>query len=235
MHELNSDSYKRTFDLTILVVAHLLLLPIFLLLWIVIPVMIWLGDRGPVFYRQQRIGKHGEVFTMLKFRSMVLGADQSGPHWTTQGDPRVTRVGRLLRRTALDELPEILNIWKGNMSLVGPRALDVAEHAELELEISGFRKRLEVVPGLTGLAQVYDRNDISRDKLHYDLEYLRRMSPALDTRLLFQSVWNTLAARWDRRGGKPTTGNPETERLSGDALLDISNDERALESSNKNK
>jgi len=112
--------YKRGFDLTILVIAHCLLLPLWLILWTAIPLIIWLGDRGPVFYKQKRVGRDGDVFTILKFRTMVPEADRMGPSWTTVGDPRVTRAGRILRRTALDELPEILSIWKGEMSLVGP-------------------------------------------------------------------------------------------------------------------
>ncbi len=196
------DAYKPWFDRTILALAHLLLAPLWLLLWTFIPFMVWIGDRGPVFYRQRRAGKDGRAFTVLKFRSMVLDADRKGPAWTTAGDPRVTRFGWLLRRTALDELPEIINIWRGEMSLVGPRALDVTEQHSLEELIPGFEKRLKVAPGLTGLAQVYDRTDDAYDKLHYDLAYLKRMSPWLDLKLLVLSVWNTLAARWDRRSGK---------------------------------
>jgi len=199
------DSYKRGYDLAVLLLAHLLLLPLWVFLWIAIPLLIWLGDRGPVFYRQERAGKNGKVFTILKFRTMVPGADRRGPAWTMESDPRVTRIGRLLRRTALDELPEILSIWKGDMSLVGPRALDVEEQSTLEEEIEGFADRLMVRPGLTGLAQIYDRADNANDKFTYDLRYLKCMSPLLDTRLLTLSVWNTLAARWDQRSGKGQT------------------------------
>ncbi|MCH7622054.1 MAG: sugar transferase, partial [Chloroflexi bacterium] len=163
------------------------------------------GDRGPVFYRQKRVGKNGRIITIVKFRTMVLDADRKGPAWTTDGDPRVTRVGKILRRTALDELPEVLSIWKRDMSLVGPRALDVEEHQSLEKQIPGFEGRLEVLPGLTGLAQVYDRSDDAHDKFRYDLEYLDRMSPWLDMRLLVLSLLNTLGARWDRRSGKAQT------------------------------
>jgi len=202
VHKVERGAYKSWFDRTVLVMAHLLLLPLWLLLWTFIPLFIWLGDRGPVFFRQERAGKHGRVFTILKFRTMVSNADRMGPAWTTDADPRVTRVGKLLRRTALDELPEVLNIWKGEMSLVGPRALDVAEQGSLEESIPGFEQRLQVSPGLTGLAQIYDRSDNAYDKFRYDLSYLDRMSPWLDVRLLVLSVWNTLGARWDQRRGK---------------------------------
>ena len=198
----NRGSYKRAFDLAILVVAHLILAPVFALLWAGIPLMIWLDDRGPIFYRQQRPGKDSRLFTVRKFRTMVVDADQRGPAWTTDRDPRVTRVGRLLRRTALDELPGVLSIWKGDMSLVGPRALPVEEQNMLEERIPGFANRLRARPGLTGLAQVYDQDDEAQAKLHYDLQYIHRMGPVLDLKLLVLSVVNTLLARWDTRTGK---------------------------------
>ena len=119
------DSYKRWFDVSVLVIMHLALLPLWVMLWTLIPIVIWLGDRGPVFYRQQRAGKQGRVITVLKFRTMIPNADRIGPAWTMERDPRVTRFGKILRRTALDELPEIISILMGDMSLVGPRALDV--------------------------------------------------------------------------------------------------------------
>lgn len=197
------DAYKPWFDLSILLLAHLLLFPLWLLLWTLIPLLIWLGDRGPIFYRQRRTGKDGRPFTILKFRTMVPDADRLGPSWTSAGDPRVTRIGRLLRPTALDELPGLLSIWRGDMSFVGPRALDVEEQKRLEQQIPGFEKRLRIRPGLTGMAQVYDRADDAHDKFLYDQEYLVRMGPWLDIRLLFLSVWNTLLARWDQRRGKP--------------------------------
>ena len=205
--QLANDGYKSWFDVSVLVLAHLLLLPLWLLLWIIIPVLIRLGDRGPVFYRQDRVGQGGRVFTVLKFRTMVLDAEDKGAAWTMDHDPRVTRVGKLLRRTALDELPEVLNIWKGDMSLVGPRALDVTEQRSLEALIPGFEDRLQIRPGLTGLAQVYDSRDDAHEKFRYDLEYLQRMSPCLDMKLLVISVRNTMWVKWDRRSGKMSDAN----------------------------
>ena len=196
------DSYKRWFDVSVLVLAHLLLLPLWILLWTVIPLLIWLEDRKPVFYRQQRMGKDGKPFNLIKFRTMVVGAQDQGPSWTIDGDPRVTRVGRILRRTALDELPEVISIWKGNMSFVGPRALDLDEQRCLEELMPGFEERLRVRPGLTGLAQIYDKTDDPYEKYRYDMEYLQKLSPFLDARLLLLSVWNTVIAGWDHRSGK---------------------------------
>ena len=200
-------NYKPWLDITVLVLAHLLLFPLFMILWISIPMLIWIGDRGPVFYRQQRVGKNGRIISVLKFRTMVMNAEEEGPAWTTEGDPRVTRVGRVLRKTALDELPEILNIWKREMSLVGPRALDVEEQHSLEQMIPGFEKRLQILPGLTGLAQIYDLTDDAHNKLRYDVEYLESMSLWLDMKLLVLSLRNTIVAKWDHRHGKPTIGN----------------------------
>ena len=145
-------SYKRWMDLGILLAAHVLLAPVWLLLWITIPALIKLEGGGPVFYGQVRMGKGGRTFRLLKFRTMVVDADRIGPRWNVEGDRRVTRVGRVLRKTALDELPGLLAIWKGEMSFVGPRALDAIEHRFLETQIPGFDRRLAIVPGLTGLA-----------------------------------------------------------------------------------
>ncbi len=164
--------------------------------------MVWLEDRGPVFYRQVRAGKDGRPITVAKFRTMVPEAEKRGPAWTLENDPRITRVGKLLRRTALDELPETWSIWKGDMSFVGPRALDVSEHRLLESQMAGFEARLAVRPGLTGLAQVYDVENDDREKLRYDLEYIGKMSIWLDFKLLLLSVRNTLFGRWDTRQGR---------------------------------
>jgi len=220
-------SYKVWFDLSILIVAQLTLLPLWLFLWTVIPILIWLDDRGPIFFRQSRAGKTGKVITILTFRTMKPGSDRLGPAWTAEDDPRITRVGRILRRTALDELPEVLSIWKRDMSLVGPRALDLAEQTELEGQVPGFEKRLSVLPGLTGLAQVKDRTDDANAKIRYDLEYLERMGPLLDIWLIWLSVWNTVSARWDNRSGKPLTSTitaptsvrPEVENDTADELF----------------
>ena len=202
---------KRLFDLAVLFVGHLALLPLWILIWILVPLAIWLNDRGPVFYKQQRVGKDGQTFTLVKFRTMVQNADLCGPMWTTEGDPRVTAVGKILRRTALDELPGVFSILKGDMSLVGPRALDVEEQRWLEREIPGFAKRLEVMPGLTGLAQVYDRTDSAHKKLEYDLEYVQRSNIWLDVKLIGLSIRNTMIAKWDHRSGKPKLDEPGTE------------------------
>ena len=208
----SSDAYKRPFDLLVIGVSHIVLAPVFLLLWAFIPLLIWLDDRGPVFYRQKRPGKDGRVFTVLKFRTMHRDADRRGPAWTVDGDPRVTRIGRFLRKTALDELPQILSIWRGDLSFVGPRAIPVEEQRVLEEQIPGFNERLRIRPGLTGLAQVYNSEDEPNAKLRYDLEYMSRMSPVFDMKLMLRSVLNTILARWDKRGGKEAFSGSEASK-----------------------
>jgi lipopolysaccharide/colanic/teichoic acid biosynthesis glycosyltransferase len=199
------NKYKRPFDLGIIVFAHTFppTLLVWLVIWVVIPLLIWLEDRGRVFFRQERVGLDGKVFSVWKFRTMVHNADVLGQAWTREGDERVTRVGRLLRRTGLDELPQLLNVIKGEMSLVGPRPLAVEEQELLENQIAHFCERLQVLPGLTGLAQLYNRDDDSEEKLKYDIIYIKDMSWRLDLRLLFLTAVDVILRRRDVRTGKP--------------------------------
>lgn len=190
---------KRAFDLAVLIAAHIVLLPVWALLWTVIPALIWLADRGPVFFRQQRAGVGGKPFTVYKFRTMVPDADRLGPVRTAPGDPRITPVGKWLRRTALDELPQVIAIWQGRMSFVGPRALSAEEQKDLEAKEPDFALRLQVRPGLTGLAQVRNLADDPHEKLKFDLDYIHRMSLWMDVALITQSAFNTVFARWDAR------------------------------------
>ena len=194
----NRDWYKRAFDLAILFAAHILLLPILLLVWTAIPLAIWLEDRGPIFYAQRRAGKGGKVFRLLKFRSMVPDAESfTGAVWASDNDPRITRVGRFLRARALDELPQVINMWKGELSWVGPRPERPELVEKFASDMPAFLDRLQVRPGLTGPAQLYGRYVTRpRDKLRYDALYIRKMSPWLDLKLLFMSVLVTLRAKW---------------------------------------
>ena len=195
MFEANLKS-KRWFDITILVVAHLFLLPFWLILWIFIPIFIWLEDRGPVFFKQIRIGYKGKNFETIKFRSMYLDSEDQGLI-TSDTDQRITKVGNILRRTALDELPQIINIFRGDMSFVGPRALPPEMHEESCEIISEFEKRLWVLPGLTGVAQIYlSRHAHPRRRLAYDLIYLKRRNVVVDVKLMVLAAVNTLTGRW---------------------------------------
>jgi lipopolysaccharide/colanic/teichoic acid biosynthesis glycosyltransferase len=180
-------------------------------LWAIIAAAIKLHDGGPIFYGQTRIGHGGRVFTVWKFRSMKPDAEAGlGPVQALHGDPRVTPVGRVLRATAMDELPQLWNIFKGDMTVVGPRALRPGEieargnGAEVPAEqIEGFRQRSAVRPGLTGLAQLYAPRDVSRRaKFRYDGLYVRRQSFWLDMRLIALSFWISLRGTWEERERK---------------------------------
>lgn len=179
---------------------------------------IWLGlalaikseDGGPIFYTQDRVGQGGRVFTVLKFRSMIPNAEAVvGALQAEEKDPRVTRIGRLMRATAMDELPQLWNIFRGDMSFVGPRALRPGEieasgGALVALEdVPGYTNRCRVRPGLTGVAQIYAPRDVTRrDKFRYDGIYARRQSFGLDVRLILLSFWITFRGRWEHRGDK---------------------------------
>lgn len=198
---------KRVFDMALAGLGLALSAP----LWALLALAIKLEDGGPVFYRQERVGLGGQRFPSLKFRSMIQDAEQRfGPLQAGQADPRVTRVGRWLRATAMDELPQLWNIFRGDMSFVGPRALMPAEievngRSELvPLEaIPGYRERHLARPGLTGLAQIYaDRDVPRRQKFRYDLLYLRRQSLRLDLGLILLSFWISFRGRWEHRGHK---------------------------------
>lgn len=199
--------FKRIIDLLLASAMLVVSSPAFL----VIAVVIKLSDRGPVFYRQQRWGKNGSQFTLLKFRSMHVSPDESGGvKAAIVDDPRVTKVGKTLRAMGLDELPQLLNIWRGDMSFVGPRALAVGETVELDPghrvayeDIPTFTERLEVPPGLTGLATIYLPKDAPvRQKLEYDLRYVRERSLALDLKLIALSFWISVRGKWETREAK---------------------------------
>jgi lipopolysaccharide/colanic/teichoic acid biosynthesis glycosyltransferase len=198
---------KRAFDITLSGLGLALASP----LWIAIAVLIKLDDGGPIFYGQQRVGRFGGRFRAWKFRSMVVDADRRfGPLQATASDARITRVGRLLRATAMDELPQLWSIFRGSMSFVGPRALlpseievnGVGEAVPIE-RIPGYEARHRVTPGLTGVAQIYADRDIPRrHKFRYDLIYIRRQSFWLDLRLILLSFWITVQGTWEHRGAK---------------------------------
>ena len=207
----------RGVNLALALVLLILTVP----LWIVVAVAIKLTSRGPVMYSQVRVGRDernmrlaaatdprrkvdfgGRPFKIYKFRTMVVDAEHtSGPVWATRGDPRITRVGRLLRELRLDELPQLLNVIKGEMNLVGPRPERPTFVVELRRKIPDYPERHKVKPGLTGLAQVnmqYDSCvDTVRAKLEYDLTYIRERSLLKDAQILLKTIPVVLF----RRGG----------------------------------
>jgi lipopolysaccharide/colanic/teichoic acid biosynthesis glycosyltransferase len=198
---------KRAFDATLAALGLIASAP----LWALFAAAIRLEDGGPVFFRQDRVGLNGRVFQALKFRSMRPDAEAlTGAVQATEHDPRVTRVGRLMRVTAMDELPQLWNILRGDMSFVGPRALRPGEIeadgdgrlVALE-DVPGFAFRIRVRPGLTGLAQVYARRDLPRrQKFRYDRLYVETQSWPGDLRLILLSFWISVLGRWEVRGRK---------------------------------
>ena len=191
---------KRVFDAILASVGLLVSAP----LWAVFAIAIKLEDGGRVFFAQPRCGRRGRVFQALKFRTMAPDAERAlGPTYAVPGDPRVTWIGRLLRATALDELPQLVNIFLGQMSFVGPRPERPEFVEEFKNELPSYEQRLQILPGLTGLAQIYGHyNSSPRAKLRYDLLYLKRRSFLLDVRLILLSFWISLRGRWQMRGRK---------------------------------
>ena len=182
--------FKRLFDVLSSLIAIIILLPI----WIIIPIAIKCDSKGPVFFKQERRTKKGKIFKMLKFRSMVVNAENMGTGlFNYENDPRVTKVGRFLRNTSIDELPQLFNIFAGQMSVVGPRPCVKNELGDFDTLNKKYKKRFQMKAGLTGLAQVKGRNDIEWDKkVEFDNEYIdkfKKYGAFYDIKILFLSVF----------------------------------------------
>jgi lipopolysaccharide/colanic/teichoic acid biosynthesis glycosyltransferase len=212
----SSEWVRRGVNVTLALIALIVTMPIMIL----VAVLVWLTSRGPVLYTQVRVGldrraqasgpqnhrrQHdlgGQPFTIYKFRTMRVDAEQgSGAVWAQKQDPRVTAVGGLLRQYRLDELPQLINVIKGEMNIVGPRPERPTIFAELREHIAEYPLRQRAKPGITGLAQInhhYDRSlEDVRTKVHYDLEYIRRQSVTEDLKIMLKTVPVILL----RRGG----------------------------------
>lgn len=183
--------FKRALDFLLSLIA----LPFFLLVLIIVAPMIYLTDKGPVFYNADRIGYKGRIYKMYKFRSMMVNApdirNADGSTFNSEDDPRVTKIGRLLRKTSVDELPQLLNVLKGDMAIIGPRPnLPSVPYDQLpEIE----RRRLDVRPGITGYNQAYFRNSVSpEEKFQNDVKYVDSVSFAFDVRIFFQTIKSVL-------------------------------------------
>lgn len=177
---------KRTMDVILAFVSGLALaLPM-----VIIAILIKLDSPGPAIFRQERLGKDGKPFTIYKFRTMYLDAEADGPQWAKRNDCRCTPLGRFLRHTRLDELPQLWNILKGDMSIVGPRPERACFYSEFETYIHGFHYRLLVKPGLTGLAQVNGGYDLKpEEKIVYDIQYIENQSFLMDLKCIFKTVF----------------------------------------------
>jgi len=190
--------FKRAIDILFALPGLIIAIPIIAIL----AVLVKLTSKGPAFYVQERVGRNGHVFKIVKLRTMVADAEaRTGPVWASANDPRETRLGSILRRTHLDELPQIWNVLRGDMSLIGPRPERPVFVEKFKREITNYTDRLAVRPGITGWAQVnhvYDQSveDVRR-KVEFDCEYIRRMGWGIDLRIM----WATALRMLGRKGG----------------------------------
>ncbi len=187
---------NRTLDLIIAVVGLIVIMPI----WLVVALLIRIESKGKVFFRQERVGRNQETFQMYKFRTMIEGAQNLGSGlFSYENDPRITRVGQKLRKTSLDETPQLINIIKGNMSIVGPRPPVIGE-LEMEQDLpEGYENRFAVLPGITGLAQISGRNALNwKDKIEFDLIYVERyknLGIVLDLAIILKTIFIVIARK----------------------------------------
>ncbi|NOY79172.1 MAG: sugar transferase [Calditrichaeota bacterium] len=180
---------KRLMDLSVSAAVLVLLAP----LWILVGLIIKIDSKGPILYKQERVGRNGKIFSIYKFRSMYQDAEKkTGPVWADADDPRITRVGRILRKLRIDEVPQFINVFKGDMSLIGPRPERPYFVEQLKKEIPFYARRLRVRPGITGWAQIkheYDQSlDDVRKKVQYDLFYLENMSLRMDLKIILSTI-----------------------------------------------
>lgn len=187
---------KRTIDIAVSLTVLLLFMPV----WIVVTVAIRVNSPGPIFFTQERLGKDGKVFKIIKFRSMYHDAEsQTGPMWAEKDDPRVTPVGRIIRRLHIDEVPQFINVLKGDMSIVGPRPERPFFVEQLQQRIPLYSQRLRVRPGITGWAQIKGKYDNTledvRRKLQYDLFYLENLSVRLDMKIILNTLYVMLTGK----------------------------------------
>lgn len=198
---------KRFLDVTASFLGLVLLSPLML----AVSILIKIDSRGPVIFRQKRIGRNGKVFGIYKFRSMCVGAEKTGSGvYSGKGDARVTRIGKILRATSIDELPQLLNILKGEMSFVGPRP-PLTYHPWKYEEYTDFQKRMfEVRPGITGWAQVNGRKDVEWHKrIELNVWYVDHMSLLLDIKIMFMTAFKVLTNADNENSG--ATVNKSTE------------------------
>lgn len=179
------QAVKRLFDVVVSALALLILgIPMLLLM----PV-IRADSPGPAIFRQERLGKDGKPFVIYKYRTMQMDAERDGPQWARAHDVRCTKLGRLLRRGHIDELPQLVNVLRGEMSLVGPRPERACFYQEFERYIRGFSQRLQVTPGITGWAQINGGYELlPEEKILFDMEYIRHRSVMFDIRCLLGTV-----------------------------------------------
>jgi lipopolysaccharide/colanic/teichoic acid biosynthesis glycosyltransferase len=205
---------KRLFDISFAIVALIVLLPILLIISMVIKI----DDGGPILYRQERTAQFGTTFSVYKFRTMTQGSEETDP--SEDENWRVTRVGHLLRRTHLDEIPQLVLILTGRMSVVGPRATWTAEETHLRTSMDTWRKRWFVKPGLTGLAQIHGATSADPEtKLRYDIEYIQRQSLWFDLEIVIRQIWQVLQDCATVLQAEDDSPEPEQTASTSDALV----------------
>lgn len=176
---------KRLFDLITSVIAII----VFFIPMLIIATAIRLDSKGPIIYKQDRLGLNGKKFNIIKFRTMRTDAEKNGPQWAEKDDPRVTKVGSFLRKSRLDEIPQFFNVIKGEMSLIGPRPEREVFYKEFSNYIDGFDKRLLVKPGITGLAQVNGGYDsLPEEKIIYDIYYIENRNIIMEIKIIYETI-----------------------------------------------
>lgn len=179
------DLYQRVLDIIISLIGLIIGIP----LMIIFGIFIKIEDKGPITYKQERLGKNGKVFYIYKLRSMRTDAEKFGAKWADKDDPRITKIGKFIRKTRIDELPQLFNILNGDMSIIGPRPERPSFTIQFNKEIPGFINRLAVKPGLTGWAQVNGGYEITPEqKLKEDMYYIKNRSVSLDIKILLMTV-----------------------------------------------
>ena len=177
--------YSRILDIGLSLIGLIIGIP----LVIIFGILIKLEERGPIIYKQERVGKHGKLFDVYKLRSMRVDAEKYGAQWAQNNDPRILKVGNFIRKTRIDEIPQLFNILKGDMSIVGPRPERPMFTMQFNDDIDGFINRLLVKPGLTGWAQVNGGYEITpEEKLKLDLDYIKSRNIFIDISIIFRTV-----------------------------------------------
>ncbi|MBQ9229369.1 MAG: sugar transferase [Eubacterium sp.] len=201
--------FKRFFDFVLSLLALICLSPLLLLLALAVK----LDSKGPVFFRQERVGKDEKIFKIYKFRSMCVGAEQQGTgQYSFAGDPRVTRVGKLIRATSLDELPQLINILKGEMSFVGPRPPLTYHPWPLEDYTPQQRRMFEVRPGISGWAQVNGRKEVEwHERIRLNVWYVDHCSLLLDIKIIFKTLFKVLRNEDNLNHGVTVVGGAADE------------------------
>ncbi len=178
------DTLVRVLDIICAIIGLIISIPV----TIIFGLIIYLEDKGSIIYSQERLGKDGIVFKVRKLRSMRMDAEKYGAQWAEDNDPRILKIGKFIRKTRIDELPQLINVLTGDMSIIGPRPERPMFTLQFEEEIPGFINRLVIKPGLTGWAQVNGGYDISpKEKLRYDLYYIKNRSMSLDLKIVFKT------------------------------------------------